>query len=143
MPALVTAASSSISGHARIVTTSSSAAYLETMHYNTLRADTEEEKEARKKLTSIRLYNQSKFVSPVSLFPLTVFALLAPRTTLMTVTQANAVVARELARRYGDKGILSFSCNPGNIYTDIQRHVEPWEKAVFVRSSFFLTFEQL
>ena len=27
--------------------------------------------------------------------------------------KANAVVAREIARRYADKGILSFSCNPG------------------------------
>ncbi len=27
--------------------------------------------------------------------------------------KGNAVVAREVARRYADKGILSYSCNPG------------------------------
>ncbi|KAK7036770.1 short-chain alcohol dehydrogenase [Paramarasmius palmivorus] len=33
----------------------------------------------------------------------------------------NVVFATELARRYGDKGIVSTSLNPGNIATDLQR----------------------
>lgn len=34
----------------------------------------------------------------------------------------NAMVAREAAKRYADQGILSFSCNPGNLRTDLMRH---------------------
>ncbi|KAI5116375.1 hypothetical protein M0805_003529 [Coniferiporia weirii] len=36
--------------------------------------------------------------------------------------QGNVVVARELARRYGDQGIISISLNPGNVTTEIHRH---------------------
>ena len=32
------------------------------------------------------------------------------------------MVAREAAKRYADQGILSFSCNPGNLKTDLLRH---------------------
>ncbi|KAG8214988.1 hypothetical protein J3R82DRAFT_8391 [Butyriboletus roseoflavus] len=35
----------------------------------------------------------------------------------------NVVVALELARRYGDQGIVSTSLNPGNIKSDLQRHL--------------------
>ncbi|KAH8981077.1 NAD(P)-binding protein [Lactarius akahatsu] len=41
----------------------------------------------------------------------------------------NVVVARELARRYGDK-IVSTSLNPGNIRTDILRHQPGWLNAI-------------
>ncbi|TDL27093.1 NAD-binding protein [Rickenella mellea] len=34
----------------------------------------------------------------------------------------NVVFSRELARRYGDQGIVSTSLNPGNLKTDLQRH---------------------
>ena len=53
------------------------------------------------------------------------------------VSQGNVVVARELARRYGDK-IVSTSLHPGNIRTDLQRHLPWWQDAVLVRS--FNTF---
>ena len=59
MPALVEGAKSSPDGHARVVTTSSSAAYLGVLHYETMRDNLE----ARKKLGSPGLYYQSKFVS--------------------------------------------------------------------------------
>ncbi|KAF7789133.1 hypothetical protein EIP86_000068 [Pleurotus ostreatoroseus] len=94
MPALEEAAKSSPDGHARIVTTSSSGAYLDTLHWDTFRDNLA----ARKKLGTQNLYFQSKF--------------------------GNVVVAREIARRYADKGILSFSCNPGNLKTDLQRYVK-------------------
>lgn len=106
MPALIAGAASSSDGHARVVTTSSSGAYLDTLHYDTLRekitpskadADVEtsadakkREKAARKaraKLGTYGLYYQSKF--------------------------GNAVVARMVAQRYADQGVLSYSCNPG------------------------------
>jgi len=34
----------------------------------------------------------------------------------------NILFARELARRYGDQGIVSTALNPGNINSDLQRH---------------------
>ncbi|KAG5652888.1 hypothetical protein H0H81_003251 [Sphagnurus paluster] len=51
----------------------------------------------RKKSSTINLYNQSKF--------------------------ANIVFSNELARRYGDQGIVSTALNPGNLRSDLQRHV--------------------
>ena len=36
---------------------------------------------------------------------------------------ANALFARELARRGGGRGVLSFSVHPGGIYTDLGRHL--------------------
>ena len=42
-------------------------------------------------------------------------------------------MARELARRYGDK-IVSTSLHPGNIRTDLQRHLPWWQDVVLVRS---------
>ena len=59
MPALEEAAKSLPDGHARIVTTSSSGAYLDTLHWDTFRDNLA----ARKKLGTQNLYFQSKFVS--------------------------------------------------------------------------------
>ncbi|TFK74636.1 NAD(P)-binding protein [Pluteus cervinus] len=52
---------------------------------------------ARQKLGTQRLYAQSKF--------------------------GNVVVAQELTRRYGDQGLVSTSLNPGNLNSDLQRHL--------------------
>jgi NAD(P)-dependent dehydrogenase (short-subunit alcohol dehydrogenase family) len=40
----------------------------------------------------------------------------------------NVVYATELARRYGDDGIVSTSLNPGNIATDLIRYLNPLAK---------------
>ncbi|KAG1735504.1 hypothetical protein EDB19DRAFT_1723858 [Suillus lakei] len=53
---------------------------------------------ARKKYSRTGLYNQSKF--------------------------GNVVLALELAKRYGKQGIISTALNPGNINSDLPRHVE-------------------
>ncbi|KAF7981824.1 hypothetical protein HWV62_31949 [Athelia sp. TMB] len=37
----------------------------------------------------------------------------------------NAILAAEIARRYGDRGIVSVALNPGNIKSDMQRHMGP------------------
>jgi retinol dehydrogenase-12 len=37
--------------------------------------------------------------------------------------QGNIVLALELAKRYGDEGIISTALNPGNIRSDLLRHV--------------------
>ncbi|KAI1793118.1 NAD(P)-binding protein [Ganoderma leucocontextum] len=36
---------------------------------------------------------------------------------------ANVIVARETAKRYGQQGIISIPLNPGNIQSDLQRHL--------------------
>ncbi|RPD56664.1 NAD(P)-binding protein [Lentinus tigrinus ALCF2SS1-7] len=92
MSALLTGVKSSPDNHARVVTTSSSSAYLTTLDYDTFK-DTPQ----RKKLSPERLYNQSKF--------------------------GNVVVARQVAKRYADKGIISISVNPGYIQSELQRHL--------------------
>ncbi|KAI0961006.1 hypothetical protein AcV7_000228 [Taiwanofungus camphoratus] len=58
--------------------------------------DTFKDDPARRKMTTYSLYYQSKF--------------------------ANVVVARQVAKRYADKGIVSLSCNPGQIYTELWRY---------------------
>ncbi|RDX48783.1 NAD(P)-binding protein [Lentinus brumalis] len=92
MPALLAGVETSPDHHARVITTSSSAAYAQTIKWDTLK-DTP----ARKKQSTEDLYGQSKF--------------------------GNVVVARQVAKRYGDKGIISISLNPGNIQSNLQRYV--------------------
>lgn len=50
--------------------------------------------------------------------------------------KANVVVARQVAKRYGDQGILSVSVNPGVLRTDLQRYIPNWQRPFMVRSSF-------
>ncbi|TBU25108.1 NAD(P)-binding protein [Dichomitus squalens] len=92
LPALLAGVKSSPDHHARVVTTASSGAYLDTLHWETFK-DTPE----RKKLSKENLYFQSKF--------------------------GNVVFARQLAKRYAEQGIISVSVNPGNIQSDLQRHL--------------------
>ena len=40
------------------------------------------------------------------------------------------VFANELHRRYGDQGVVSVSLHPGNLKTDLQRHVSSIEKVL-------------
>jgi NAD(P)-dependent dehydrogenase (short-subunit alcohol dehydrogenase family) len=43
------------------------------------------------------------------------------------------VVAQELARRYGDQGVVTTSLNPGTLESNLYRHVDsPIQKAVAV-----------
>ncbi|KAI0686994.1 NAD(P)-binding protein [Earliella scabrosa] len=92
MPALLAGVKTSPDHHARVITTSSSGAYLETLHWDTFK-DTP----ARRKMTDQMLYFQSKL--------------------------GNAIVARQVAKRYADQGIISISLNPGNIQSELQRHL--------------------
>ncbi|EMD31845.1 hypothetical protein CERSUDRAFT_162663 [Gelatoporia subvermispora B] len=91
IPALLAGKETSLDGHARIITTSSSVAYLFTVDWKSFR-----DGPIREKIGTRMLYAQSKFL--------------------------NAVVARQFAKRYGDNGIISLSCNPGNLKTELQRH---------------------
>ncbi|EIM81872.1 NAD-P-binding protein [Stereum hirsutum FP-91666 SS1] len=47
--------------------------------------------------------------------------------------RANVIVARELARRYGDKGIVSISVNPGNLNTNLQKYLVGVQKWIIVK----------
>ncbi|RPD71631.1 NAD(P)-binding protein, partial [Lentinus tigrinus ALCF2SS1-7] len=94
MPALLEGVKTSPDHHARIVTTSSSAAYFKggILNYELFK-----DGPARRKATSTVMYYQSKF--------------------------GNVVVARQVAKRYAEKGIISIAVNPGNIQSSFQRDV--------------------
>ncbi|KAF5337815.1 hypothetical protein D9758_015699 [Tetrapyrgos nigripes] len=92
LPILISTAEKNPDGKARVVNTSSSGHHgCQKLDFNTFR-----DSPARKKLGSFPgLYGQSKF--------------------------GNILFANELARRYGDQGIVSTSLNPGNLSTDLAR----------------------
>ncbi|KAH9945575.1 NAD-P-binding protein [Amylocystis lapponica] len=71
-----------------------------TAYFYTINWDALRDSPARRKLRTDQLYSQSKF--------------------------GNVVVAREVAKRYADKGIISVSLNPGNITTDLARYHSGW-----------------
>ncbi|KAI0058523.1 NAD-P-binding protein [Artomyces pyxidatus] len=93
LPALFAATQSSPSHEkARVVTTSSSAVYA----INKISFNAIADGPQRRRMSPFSLYYPSKF--------------------------GNAVVARELARRYGDK-IVSTSLNPGNLRSNLGQHL--------------------
>ncbi|TFK84294.1 NAD(P)-binding protein [Polyporus arcularius HHB13444] len=93
MPALLAGVATSPDHHARVVTTSSSAAYLASGFNFDLFKDGPQ----RRKASSNEMYAQSKL--------------------------GNVIVARQVAKRYAEKGIVSISVNPGNIQSNLQRYV--------------------
>jgi len=100
LPALFAATNASPSHEkARIVTVSSTANYIAMGLDFHAIADGPE----RTKYSELELYNKSKF--------------------------GNIVVARELARRYGDK-IVSTSLHPGYIRSDVLRHMSGWRNTL-------------
>ncbi|KAK7043911.1 short-chain alcohol dehydrogenase [Paramarasmius palmivorus] len=92
LPALDAGSKTSADGKARVVSVSSSAAYLDVIHWDTFVPGP-----ARTKFGTYGLYSQSKF--------------------------GQVVWTREFAKRYGDKNILAFAVNPGNLETDLQRNL--------------------
>ncbi|KAF8956995.1 hypothetical protein BDZ97DRAFT_138376 [Flammula alnicola] len=101
LPTLLAGAKSSPDGKSRVVNTSSFASLLvKTVDFNTVK----ESLAARKKKGPSFLYNQSKL--------------------------GNVLFSNELARRYGDLGIVSTSVNPGNLKSDLLRHVSPIESKI-------------
>ncbi|KAF4610211.1 hypothetical protein D9613_010552 [Agrocybe pediades] len=95
LPALLAGAKASPDGKARVVNTSSSGSHL----VNNLKFNTFKDTPARKRFGTYNLYSQSKF--------------------------GNVLFSNELARRYNDQGIVSTSLNPGNLQSDLQRHLSP------------------
>ncbi|QRW13834.1 short chain dehydrogenase [Ceratobasidium sp. AG-Ba] len=101
LPALLHTAKNSplAHGHARIINTSSSAVYIGPrghIVWDTL--GTSEDSDARRKRMGTNvLYAQSKI--------------------------GNVLFSNELAKQYGDQGIISVSLNPGNLKTELGRHL--------------------
>ncbi|TDL19930.1 NAD-P-binding protein [Rickenella mellea] len=73
-------------------------------HLHKLSYDSLKDGPVRKNMSAEMLYAQSKF--------------------------GVVVFARELARRYGDQGIVSIAMNPGNINTNLQRRVTGFQKSM-------------
>ncbi|KAF8595287.1 NAD-binding protein [Ceratobasidium sp. AG-I] len=101
LPTLIHTAKNSplANGHARVVNTSSSAVYFvpKTGILWDILGNDQASVDACKKLGTQGLYAQSKL--------------------------GNVLFANELAKRYGDQGIISVSLNPGNLKTELQRHL--------------------
>ncbi|KAF8177007.1 hypothetical protein BJ912DRAFT_692851 [Pholiota molesta] len=100
LPTLLAGAKTSPGGKARVVNTSSAAS----MFVGNVDFNTLKDGPARKKKGSGLLYSQSKL--------------------------GNIVFSNELARRYGGEGVVSTSLNPGNLDSDLMRHLPTWQKNV-------------
>jgi len=108
LPLLEAGAKSSPDGKSRVVTTASMAAELT----GGIKWDTLEDGPVRKKYGTQNLYFQSKF--------------------------GNVVTTVEFARRYGDKGVVFTSLNPGNIQSGLQRHL-PLVQLMFIKLMLYPT----
>ncbi|KAF5338971.1 hypothetical protein D9611_008806 [Ephemerocybe angulata] len=93
LPALLKGAKTSGDGTARVLNTSSGAS----LFASGIDFNTLKDGPARKKTFSGLLYNQSKL--------------------------GNILFSNELARRYGDQGIVSAAMNPGNLNSELSRHM--------------------
>ncbi|PCH44323.1 NAD(P)-binding protein [Wolfiporia cocos MD-104 SS10] len=100
LPALAEGASSSPDQHTRVIWVSSIAAYFTP----TIHWNTLRDGPERRKVGKGTLYNQSKL--------------------------AAVILARQYAKRYADRNIVSFSVDPGIIRTDIMRHVSRTRRTV-------------
>ncbi|KIY48210.1 NAD(P)-binding protein [Fistulina hepatica ATCC 64428] len=95
LPVLLETAKISPDGKARVVNVSSNGHEL----IKDIKFDAFRDGPVRKRMGPLTLYSQSKF--------------------------GNVVVSAELARRYGDQGLVSTSLNPGAIRSELQRNF-PW-----------------
>ncbi|EIW81022.1 NAD(P)-binding protein [Coniophora puteana RWD-64-598 SS2] len=93
LPTMLETAKTAPDGKVRVVTTASVVHYM----VNGLNYNTFKDGPARKKMGTQKLYYQSK--------------------------HGDVMLANELARRYGDQGLVSTSVNPGNLNTELARHL--------------------
>ncbi|KAG8940614.1 hypothetical protein FRC04_005179 [Tulasnella sp. 424] len=102
IPELLEGAKTSSDGKARVINTASDGAYWAPKEG--IIWETLRDGEDRRKLTPMKLYFQSKF--------------------------GNYAFSCELAKRFGDQGIISNALNPGHLKTDLQRHGSRLEGAL-------------
>ncbi|KAF8985126.1 NAD-binding protein [Cyathus striatus] len=100
LPTLLATAKSCPDRNVRVVTTSSSGHELS----SGINFDTLKDTPKRKKKNPMDLYSQSKL--------------------------GNVLIANEFARRYGEQGLVSTACNPGNLKSDLQRNLNGIENVV-------------
>ncbi|TFK40852.1 NAD(P)-binding protein [Crucibulum laeve] len=108
LPTLLATAKTSPDGTARVVSTASSAE----VFLSTIDFNSLKDGPARRNKYSSTLYAQSKF--------------------------GNVVLSNELARRYGSEGLVSTAINPGNLQSDLQRHLSFFEW-LFIRPILYPT----
>ncbi|KAK0437951.1 NAD(P)-binding protein [Desarmillaria tabescens] len=100
IPTLMPTSTSNPEFKPRIINTAS----LNHIFVNGLKFDTFKDGPKRRKMNKMALYSQSKFA-------------------MVTWTT-------ELARRYADQGIIAISVNPGNLRSEMQRHISPFERTI-------------
>ncbi|KAF5326839.1 hypothetical protein D9619_004230 [Psilocybe cf. subviscida] len=98
VPVLLEGAKSTPDSKARVVNTSSSGSWFA----NSVNFNTLKDTSARKKAGGHYLYCQSKL--------------------------GNVLLSTELARKYGDQGIVSTALNPGNLKSELTRHISAAER---------------
>ncbi|KZT51967.1 NAD(P)-binding protein [Calocera cornea HHB12733] len=96
LPTLLATAHSTPGGKVRVINTSSDGHSLFSPKEG-INYDLIRDSPARRKVATTTMYGMSKW--------------------------GNVVLSKELARRYGEKGIISHALNPGHLRTDLQRHV--------------------
>ncbi|KAG6857168.1 hypothetical protein H0H87_008738, partial [Tephrocybe sp. NHM501043] len=108
LPTLISTAKASPEKHVRVLTTSSVTHYYGSLDFNTFK----DGPARRNKLFALyHLYSQSKLVH-------------------LRGSLGDLILAMELARRYGDQGIVSTAINPGNLETELTRHMSSIQRAV-------------
>ncbi|KAG6868971.1 hypothetical protein C0993_006493 [Termitomyces sp. T159_Od127] len=116
LPTLLATARSSPDKHVRVLTTSSIMHYIGSLDFNTFK-----DGPARRRRGTELLYAQSKYVSRGAVRA----CVWATLRAYCFVRQGDLVMAMELARRYGAQGVVSTAINPGNLDTDLMRHMGP------------------
>jgi retinol dehydrogenase-12 len=103
LPALLAGAKSSADGKARVVNLTSISHYLPSgIDFAGLKGTPSDK--VPSKIQLLQLYAHSKF--------------------------GNVVLSNQLAKRYGDQGIVSTAVNPGNLKTPLYRHFSVFERTV-------------
>ncbi|KAF6757289.1 hypothetical protein DFP72DRAFT_1113173 [Ephemerocybe angulata] len=100
LPTLLSTARATNGKSGRVIHTASGAADLA----SGLKLEILQDHPKRKKFSTEKLYEQSKL--------------------------GNIIISNEFARRYGKEGLVSCSLNPGNLQSELQRHLGPVTKAV-------------
>ncbi len=123
LPLLLAGAKTSSDNKARVINTSSVVAY----KTSTINWDAMRDLEARKKLGTSALYDQ-------------IFRESSLLSSMISESRSQGVLvfSNELARKYGSQGIVSATLNPGNLRTELQRHMSSIQQPVVVSIPHFL-----
>ena len=99
-----------------------------------------ENEKKRKCAGTTYLYSLSKFVSTIRLMALYLLRIRAPYVLTNTSPKGNVLYAKELARRFGDKGIVCISLHPGQLKTELMRETSAFMQATRVSREILFLF---